>query len=125
MDTLLRLALLLIAAFFAVLGLAIMVTPGLASEIFAVSPDGILGLSTLRGDLGGIFLCGGALAGLGLRDPGAAWLPALALLVGAIALGRLIGLMIDGFDTRAVSNIAVEVLIVVVALSARKRLATR
>lgn len=122
MDTLLRIALLLIAAFFTLAGLAFIVNPGLASELFAVRPEGVLGLSTLRGDLGGLFLAAGLLAGLGLRDPKAAWLPALAIVMGAIALGRLAGVFADGVDGQAISNIVVEMAIVGAAVGAHRRL---
>ena len=75
-----------------------MFMPDFMSVQFAVTLDGVQGMSMGRGDMGGLFLTAGILCLLGLRDHESAsfYLYAVALLMGTIALGRLIGFVLDG-----------------------------
>ncbi|MCR9277595.1 MAG: DUF4345 family protein [Pseudomonadaceae bacterium] len=125
MATILRVLLVLLAGFFLLMGVYFVSAPMAAQELFAIEPVGSLGLNTIRGDLGGLFLAFGAFAGLGLRKPSAAWLPALAVIMLTIALGRVTGLIVDGFNSQAVVLLAVEVATAALALGAHRLLPDR
>ncbi len=125
MTTLLRVLLVLLAGFFVLMGIYFVSAPLEAKQLFAIEPVGVLGLNTIRGDLGGLFLAFGAFATLGLRNPGAAWLPALALIMLTIAFGRLTGLVLDGFDPQALVLLVVEVLTAALAFGAHRLLPAR
>ncbi len=56
----------LIALLMAFMGLNVMLNPADAAQQFAVTPEGIAGLSTLRGDIGGMFVTSTVLLALGL-----------------------------------------------------------
>lgn len=125
MATLLRVLLVLLAGFFVLMGIYFVSAPMEAKQLFAIEPVGRLGLNTIRGDLGGLFLAFGAFAGFGLRNPAGAWLPALAVIMLTIAFGRLIGLSLDGFEPQALVLLSVEVLTAALACTAHHVLPTR
>lgn len=72
------------------------IDPAAAAEGFNVTPIGPDGLNTLRGDLGGMFVTAGVLLALGIVQQKAQWFYAVAILMGVIALGRLVGFVVDG-----------------------------
>lgn len=125
MATVLRVLLVLLAGFFVLMGIYFISAPMEAKQLFAIEPTGVLGLNTIRGDLGGLFLAFGAFAGFGLRNPGSAWLPALAVIMLTIAFGRLIGLVLDGYDLQALVLLLTEVLTAILAFSAHRLLPAR
>ncbi len=86
----------LIALLLLVMGFNLMFDPADSALGFNVTPIGIDGLSTLRADLGGMFLASAVLLVLGLVQQKAQWFYAVAILMGLIALGRLIGFVLDG-----------------------------
>ena len=86
----------LIALLLLVMAFNLMFDPADSALGFNVTPIGIDGLSTLRGDLGGMFLASAVLLVLGLVQQKAQWFYAVAILMGLIALGRLIGFVLDG-----------------------------
>ena len=51
----------------------------------------LLGLSTLRADVAGLFLGMGLMLALGLWQRNSTWFLAVAVLMGTIAFGRLVG----------------------------------
>ena len=67
-----------------------------SAEGVGLSPLGEMGLNTLRGDMGGMFLASTALIGLGLFLKKGEWLLAVAVLMLFIAAGRLVGFAVDG-----------------------------
>ncbi len=93
---------------FAALGFGFWVAPERAAERFAVEPLGLVGLSTLRGDFGGVFL------GLAVLCIAGAWsrrrglLTAAAIVLGAIILGRLLGAVLSGGSAGLIPNLPVE-----------------
>ena len=92
-----------------------MLVPDTIAAQFAITLNGIQGLNTGRGDIGGMFLAAGILCLLGLRnhDSAAVFLYAGSILMAAIALGRLIGFVADGMVVLTVVPFLVELGIVV------------
>ena len=110
----------LVGLFFVVWGLRFYFAPEALATEFAIVPTGIGGMSTVRGDLGGAFVGIGALIALGLRSNAARWLYAAAGIVGAVALGRVIGFVADGTAPNSVVPFVVEVVFIVVLLAAAR-----
>jgi len=87
---------------------------------FAVVPDGIRGLNTVRGDLGGLFLGAALLLGTGLLRGQTVWFLAVAVVMGAIAVGRLLGFALDGWSGNSVMEFAGELGIIAVLVLAHR-----
>ncbi len=105
-----------------VMGLNAMFAPSGAAAGFGLTPEGALGLSTIRSDLGGMFITGGALLALGVVRGQTLWFLAVALLMGLIALGRLVGFAIDGYDQRLLLPLIFEIVFVVLFVVAHRQL---
>jgi hypothetical protein len=109
-----------VALLLALLGVRWMFMP----ESVAVELGIVLGsaeaLNTARGDLGGMFLAAAGLCALGLRSGDGRWLQAVAAVIGCVAVGRLVGIVLDGFSATAGTSIAVEVVMVAILLSAAR-----
>ena len=106
------------------LGLGAVIEPSVSATQFGLTPNGIVGLSTLRSDIGGMFVTGGVLLALGLVRRQTLWFLAVALLMGFIALGRLVGFVVDGFDQRLLMPFIFELVFVVVLVVAHRQLST-
>ncbi len=106
------------------LGLGAMIEPSVTATQFGLTPNGIVGLSTLRSDLGGMFITGGVLLALGIVRGQTLWFLAVAMLMGLIALGRLVGFVVDGFDQRLLMPFIFELVFVVVLVVAHRQLST-
>ena len=106
------------------LGLGAVIEPSVSATQFGLTPNGIVGLSTLRSDIGGMFVTGGVLLALGLVRGQTLWFLAVALLMGFIALGRLVGFVVDGFDQRLLMPFISEIVFVVVLVVAHRQLST-
>jgi ribonuclease Z len=105
---------------FAVLGLGFWTAPQLLADRFNIEALGISGLSTVRGDLGGLFLTLSALCLVGLWTKRRSLLIAAALMLSAIVTGRLIGLATTGSLTGLRATLPVEIgCIVALALHVR------
>jgi len=87
---------------------------------FAVVPEGIRGLNTVRGDLGGLFLGAALLLGTGLLRGQTVWFLAVAVVMGAIAVGRLLGFALDGWSGNSVMEFAGELGIIAVLVLAHR-----
>lgn len=107
-----RITTLILIAFgllFALMGIAFWTVPDLIGPRFSVEPVGLAGLSTLRADLGGLFLALSALTlgGVLLRRR---WLLAAAgLMLTAAATGRLIGWLVTGSTGGLLATLPVEI----------------
>lgn len=94
---------------FAALGFGFWLAPERAAGRFSIEPLGLEGLSTLRGDFGGVFL------GLAILCLAGAWsrrrglLAAAAVLLGAIILGRLVGAAVSGSSAGLIPNLPIEI----------------
>lgn len=101
--------LVLFGLLFALLGVAFWTVPDLAGTPFALEPVGLAGVSTLRADLGGMFLALAALTlgGVLLRRR---WLlTAAGLMLTTAAAGRGVGWAITGSTAGLLTTLPVEI----------------
>jgi len=119
-TTLSRALLSTVALAFTGLGLAVWASPERAAARFALDAVGSVGFNSVRADLGGLFL------GVALLAGGAAWTRrrlfarAAQLLLGAVALGRLVGWLASGRVGSDAGDLALELgALALVALAAR------
>jgi len=96
------------------LGLKSMFTPNSMVKNFAIEPQGVAGLNTIRGVIGGLFLAGLTMLIAGLVAGNTVWFLAVAILLGGIAIGRIIGLITDGVDKAVIPPLVVELVMVTV-----------
>ncbi len=122
MVIMIRIVLGLIATFFIVFGLRFMFTPDIMEGEFFINAVGAAGLSTVRADLGGSFIAMGVFIVMGLRNGATLWLQAAAIAVGTIAVGRIVGFVVDGVVPSAVTACIVEVVFVALLLIGARRL---
>lgn len=97
------------AALFAVVGLGFWIAPALLAQRFNIEGLGISGLSTIRADLGGLFLTLAGLCFVGVQTRRRSLLIAAALMLSAIVVGRLIGWATSGELTGLAGMLAVEI----------------
>lgn len=109
-----------IALLLALLGFRWMFAPESIAQEQGMVLGGLHALSTGRADLGGMFVGATLLCLLGLRAGQEQLLVAVAVVIGAIAVGRTVGLVADGFDRTNAVLIVVEVLMVAVLLGAAR-----
>ncbi|HEY6599707.1 MAG TPA: DUF4345 family protein [Pseudomonadales bacterium] len=110
----------LVGLFFVVWGLRFYFAPEALAAEFAITPLGVAGLSTIRGDLGGAFVAIGGLIAFGLQSNAPRWLYTAALILGAVALGRAIGFVADGTVPSTVVPFVVELVFIAVLLAAAR-----
>ena len=80
-------------------------------------------LSLARGDLGGLFFTSAALLVLGLVQRRSEWFLAVALLMALIAIGRIVGFVLDGNPgAPTIYAFVGELIIAAVAVLASRRL---
>jgi hypothetical protein len=106
-----------------VLGLRWMFAPESIGAELGITLGDIAALSTARADLGGMFVGAGTLCALGLRSGEGRWLQAAAVLIGAVAVGRALGLVVDGYAPQMLVFLIVELVMVGALLAAAGRLA--
>ena len=104
------------------LGAMSMFAPKKMLKNFAVEPLGNPGLSTVRAVIGGLFMGGVAMLILGFLGGQTLWYLAVAILLGAVALGRVIGFLFDGFDKAVVPGLIVELVMVTIFVTAHMQL---
>jgi hypothetical protein len=97
--------------------------PEAPAAALGLKAEGLLGLATLRADVGGFFAAGGlfALAGA-IRGEGRLLTPP-AVLLGLALAGRLLTVVIDGYTAAMLPPMVVEAVLVAILLLARRRLA--
>ncbi|MGH1340777.1 MAG: DUF4345 family protein [Nannocystales bacterium] len=93
------------------LGLRSLFKPRTMADAFSVVPKGAAGLSTLRSLPGGLFLASVAMLILGLTTGDTTWLLSVALIMGAVAMGRIVGIVSDGLVKEVVPPLLVELVI--------------
>lgn len=99
------------------LGVQWVFMPGATAQNAGITLIGPAALSTARGDLGGMFFAGVAMAVIGLVTKNATWLRALALLLGMIALCRVVGFAQEGTSPESIQAFVAEILMTVVLLA--------
>ncbi|GAB5439376.1 hypothetical protein [Falsiruegeria mediterranea] len=81
---------------------------------FAIEPVGTAGLSTTRSVIGGLFLASVALRVIGLTTGQTLGYVAVAILMGIVALGRIVGLLADGTGKAVLQPLVGELVIIAV-----------
>ncbi len=104
------------------LGTMSMFAPRRMVKNFAIEPIGTAGLSTIRSVIGGLFIASVAMLGFGLATGHTLGFVAVALLLGVVAFGRIVGIVTDGFDKAVVPPLVVELVIIGVLLAAHGQL---
>ena len=113
----------LIALLFLFMGFNFLFDPVAGAQQMSVEPVGTHGLNTLRGDFGGLFLTCGVLLIIGIVRTEGQWFIAVAVAMGLIALGRVVGFVLDGSPSEAtLTAFGVEVVIAVALVFANSRL---
>ena len=105
------------------LGTMSMFAPRRMVKNFAIEPIGTAGLSTIRSVIGGLFIASVAMLAFGLATGQTLGFVAVALLLGVVAFGRVVGIVTDGFDKAVVPPLVVELVIIGVLLTAHTQLA--
>jgi hypothetical protein len=108
MTTLLKGIVGLIGLLLGALGLRWVFAPEGAAAELGMTLGSAVALNNARGDIGGLFIAGALLCLLGLARGDGRWLQAAALLLGCVASGRVIGVVVDGFTPQSGLAIAVE-----------------
>ena len=121
MDLAIKILIGLLSVPLAGLGMKTMFMPKSMVEKMGVEPHGAHGLNTMRADIGGLLLSSAALLVLGLVTMNTAYFLAVAVVMGVVALGRVIGLAVDGFDKDVVPPLVVELVLVAVLVVAHLR----
>ena len=107
-----RISLCAVALIFLATALQLYFIPQSTLDLFSISYSGSAGLSTLRGDLGGLFFSMCVFLLLGLRRHQRHWLLATVLIILFIVLGRVIGMVLDELTLHLVQITAIELVIV-------------
>ena len=118
METTLNILVMLAVLMLSGLGIMSMFAPRRMVANFAVEPQGTAGLSTIRSVMGGLFLSSVALLVIGLTTGQTLGYVAVAILMGGIAAGRIVGLLADGFDRAVLPPLIVELVIAAVLMAA-------
>lgn len=105
------------------LGTMSMFAPKRMVSNFAIEPIGAAGLSTIRSVIGGLFLASVAMLAIGLTTGQTLGFLAVAILLGVVAFGRIVGIVLDGFDKVVVPPLLVELVIIGVLVTAHHQLA--
>ena len=113
MTLLARILVGLVAVFFLVWGLRFYFSPDAMAASFSIAPSGVPGLSTVRGDLGGMFVAVGVLAAAGLRRGSHRLLYTAA---------TIIGFAFDGTPMTSVVPFVAELVFVAILLFGALRL---
>lgn len=113
----------LIGLLLAVLGLRWVFAPESAATELGMTLGSAVALNNARGDIGGLFIGGAILCLLGLARGDGRWLQAAALLLGCVAAGRVVGVVVDGFAPQSGVAIAVELVWLALLLFTASRMA--
>ena len=118
MKIVLKVLVALISLLFVVLWLRWMLQPEVMAGEWALAATGPAGINNLRGDIGGLFLTAAVFCGLWLVRGDAAWLRAAAVAMCCVLLGRVIGLLVEGFNPASMASAVLEAIFVTVFLAA-------
>lgn len=107
-----------------VLGMMSMFAPKRMVNNFSIQPDGAAGLNTIRGVIGGLFVAGVTMLLAGLATGETIWFLAVAILLGAVALGRIVGIVRDGFEKSVAPPLVLEFAMIAILLAAHVQMGT-
>ena len=118
MRVALKIVVAMIAVFFLLLWLRWMAEPAAMATQWALTATDVAGINNLRGDIGGLFLSAAVFCGLWLWRGNAAWLRAAAVAMCCVIVGRVTGLLVDGFNQVSLVSAVLEVIFATVFLAA-------
>lgn len=108
----------LVGVIYVALWIPLMLTPQAMVDQFALVPQGIVGLNSMRANVGVLFFAGSILCFLYAWGGARHWLITASLLTGGAALGRLIGFAMEGVSEQAMTGFIFEgVILVIFALA--------
>ena len=99
-----------------------MFAPKSMVRILAVEPVGAVGLNTIRGFLGGLFIGCSIVLATGLVTGNTTFILAVAMIMSVVVVGRFVGIAVDGFDKQVVFPLVVELVMVTILLVAHTQL---
>ncbi|MBI1361575.1 MAG: hypothetical protein GC155_14960 [Alphaproteobacteria bacterium] len=102
-----------------IVALAFWANPAAPAERLGLTGEGGLGLATLRADLGGFFGGAGALALYAAIRDRARLLTAPLLLICLALAGRIVTVVVNGFEQSMIQPAAIEVVLLVVLAAGR------
>lgn len=105
----LRLIVAALGLLFAALGLSFWLLPAETAQTFSLAALGVPGLVSLQADLGGLFAGIGALALAAALTTRRLYAASAAIVLAAVAAGRVAGLVMSGAANAAVGSLAIEV----------------
>jgi ribonuclease Z len=106
----------LIGALTLAMGLTFLLAPSRLMGQFAVLVSGNAGFSTVRGDLGGLFIGMAIFTLIGAIRASSRWLAVPAVFLGFIVLGRILNLLFDGRSTEGEQAVILELILIAVLL---------
>ena len=124
MNTIIKVTIGLLCLPLLLIGAKAMFNPTSMIEQLNVEPQGLLGLNTIRGDIGG-YMIGIAfmmIAGLWTKNTG--YFLATAIIMATVLIGRFTSIAMDGYDATMAPPIVIEMLIITVMILGHKRLAS-
>jgi ribonuclease Z len=98
------------------MGLTFLLAPSRLMSQFAVLASGNAGFSTVRGDLGGLFIGMAIFTLIGAIRASKKWLVVPTAFLGFIVLGRILNLLFDGRSAEGVQAVIVELVLIAVLL---------
>ena len=125
MNLALKIAIGLVALLLLYMGLNLMFMPLDQAANFGLEVVGTLGLSSLRGDFGGMFVAGALMLSAGLIWGNTMWYLAVAVLMLMIAAGRAVGFVFDGVTQAALPPFISELVIAAILVLAHRRMGSR
>ncbi|MCV6615242.1 MAG: hypothetical protein OIF35_09715 [Cellvibrionaceae bacterium] len=86
-----------------------------------LTADTPLGLGSIRADAGGIFFITMVLTSLGLINKGNHWFGAAATVMLGAAIGRITGVIVEGYNEAAIMPLGAELVLVAILFAAYKK----
>lgn len=117
MNTLLKVLVALTGISLGGLGVGWIVAPNYMAADFSIHLDGLEALNQVRGSWGGALTAFGTLCALGLLRSEARWLYPVAIFLGFMLVGRVLGFVLDGMTTRMLVFAITEVAMIIILLA--------
>ncbi len=121
MKVLVRTLSVLIVLMCAFIWVKTLISPVEMAQQLGLQGVGNLGMASIRGDIGGIFFITMVLAGLGLINKGNHWFAAAATVMLGVAIGRITGLIVEGYSEAAIIPLAAEFVMIAILFAAYKK----
>ncbi|NNC98953.1 MAG: DUF4345 family protein [Gammaproteobacteria bacterium] len=125
MKNTIKIAIVVVCLPLAILGFGAMFDPYPVADQFAIELLGTHGLSTMRGDVGGLLLGSVIMAIIGLWRNNTVWFLAVAVMMLTVASGRLVGFLMDGVTPAVMTPLVAELIIAAVMIAAHRMLSAQ